>query len=47
LPALSSATALDKDKGVVEAVVTDLRRGANQYLAALRDAGALIDEVLA
>src|SRR5690606_11437662 len=42
LPALNAATALAKPGADVNAVVTDLRRGANHYLAGLRDAGALI-----
>lgn len=48
LPGLSSATALAKsDSDIKHAVATDLRRGANQYLASLRDARALIDGALA
>jgi N-acetylated-alpha-linked acidic dipeptidase len=47
LPALNAATVLGKSSGdVSQAAVVDLRRGANHYLAALRDAGTVIDGVL-
>ena len=47
LPGLSAAAALERPIGdIVNQVRTDLRRGANRYMAALREARALVERSL-